>query len=148
MESLISFADNGLGGLYLISTFSRLADFLRGSAGRCYKRFINKMKCDAKKSYFYKMRFSLPHMHRREPTLFEHTQHPSSSGTPANPLLPSQWAGRVSSMQGKLLWSLPSHPIVSKTSLIANNCKCKHLKRCHLRGGLHSSPQRHERGFV
>lgn len=57
MESLIAFADNGLGGLSLILTFSWLAGFLRGSAGRCYKRFINKMNCNAKKSYFCKMHF-------------------------------------------------------------------------------------------
>lgn len=57
MESLIAFADNGLGGFSGISTFSWLASSLRGSAGRCYKRFINKMKCNARKSYSCKMHF-------------------------------------------------------------------------------------------
>lgn len=57
MESLTAFADEGSGGLSLISTCSRLAHFLRGSAGRRYERFINKMNCNARKSYFCKMHF-------------------------------------------------------------------------------------------
>lgn len=54
---LIAFADNGLGGFSWISTFSWLASSLRGSAGRCYKRFINEMKSNARKSYCCRMCF-------------------------------------------------------------------------------------------
>lgn len=60
MASLIAFADSGLGGLALILTFPRLADFWRGAAGRCYERFINKIKRNARKSCSGKTR-SPPH---------------------------------------------------------------------------------------
>lgn len=44
----------------MILTFPRLADFWRGAAGRCYERFINKIKRNARKSCSGKTR-SPPH---------------------------------------------------------------------------------------
>lgn len=120
MESLIAFADYGLGGFSWISTFSWLASSLRGSAGRCYKRFINKMKCNARKSYSCKMHFpscvNPPHVKALSILLL-----------PADPLLPSQLLFHPGN--GKMLLSFLSHPTASKMSFCANNSKYKHLKR-------------------
>lgn len=93
--------DNGLGGLSLISTFSWLANFLSGSAGRCYKRFINKMNDDARKSYFCKMHFPSLECTGLTPACSSRNALGTFAprGTGANLPLSSRQAGTISSVR-------------------------------------------------